>query len=243
MSPPALLMVLMAGLLVALSSLAYASPPDPSWIAGIYDDADLDDVVGLVTSATAIVGRAGSVALHVIPPATTPPALRVDTQPSRLSTTRMWIEEEQNMISMRTSVVIIVMVAAILGRTLLPSGVARAAKADDPATFGDNPAIMEQDRKLAERLFHVEWTAREGRSGMSRITGYVYNDYGQAAEDIELLITGLDSAGQPVNTAIEHVSDTVPSRGRGYFDVQIPESSSYRVDVESFEFMEGTGAN
>jgi len=155
----------------------------------------------------------------------------------------MWIEEEQNMISMRTSVVIIVMVAAIVGRTLIPSGVARAAKADDPATFGDNPAIMEQDRKLAERLFHVEWTAREGRSGMSRITGYVYNDYGQAAEDIELLITGLDSAGQPVNTAIEHVSDTVPARGRGYFDVQIPKSSSYRVDVESFEFMEGTGAN
>ncbi len=89
MSPPALLMALMAGLLVTLSSLAYASPPDPSWIAGIYDDADLDDVVGLVTSATAIVGRAGSVALHVIPPATTPPALRVDTLSSRLSTDRL----------------------------------------------------------------------------------------------------------------------------------------------------------
>ncbi len=36
----------------ALPALAYASPPDPSWIPGLYDDADYDDVVGLVTSST-----------------------------------------------------------------------------------------------------------------------------------------------------------------------------------------------
>jgi len=43
-------------LLLALSSLTplgYASPPDPSWIRGIYDGADYDDVVDLVTSAVA----------------------------------------------------------------------------------------------------------------------------------------------------------------------------------------------
>lgn len=37
-------------------ALAHASPPDPSWIPGIYDDADYDDVVLLVSS------EAGSVA-------------------------------------------------------------------------------------------------------------------------------------------------------------------------------------
>ena len=146
------------------------------------------------------------------------------------------------MISMRTSIVITMMVAAIVGSMVTPSGVAQAVKTDDPTTFGDNPAIMEQDKKLAERFFHVEWTAREEQSGMSRISGYVYNDYGEAAEDIELLITGLDSAGQPVSTAIEHLRDTVPARGRGFFDIQVPESPSYRVNVESFEFAEG-GAN
>ena len=147
------------------------------------------------------------------------------------------------MTSTRMSGVTIMIVGAVLGAMMTPGDVARAAKADDPTTFGDAPAIMEQDRSLAERLFHVEWTTREGRSGMSRITGYVYNNYGQAAEDIELLITGLDSAGQPVNTAIERVSDTVPARGRAYFDVQVPMSSSYRVNVESFEFVEGAGGN
>ena len=37
----------------ALPALAHASPPDPSWIPGIYDDADLDDdVVTLVVMGT-----------------------------------------------------------------------------------------------------------------------------------------------------------------------------------------------
>ncbi len=141
------------------------------------------------------------------------------------------------MFSIRASVI------ATIAIVVAAHGVALGAKVDDPTTFGQDAATMNEDAALAEQFFHVEWTAGADRAGMSRITGYVYNDYGQAAEDIELLITGLDSAGQPVNTAIEHVSDTVPARGRGYFDVQIPESSSYRVDVESFEFMEGTGAN
>ena len=37
----------------ALLPLAEASPPDPLWIAGIYDDADHDDVVALATSVAA----------------------------------------------------------------------------------------------------------------------------------------------------------------------------------------------
>src|SRR5262245_9886335 len=39
-------------LLIVSVALAYASPPDPSWISGIYDAADYDDVVGMVTDAT-----------------------------------------------------------------------------------------------------------------------------------------------------------------------------------------------
>jgi hypothetical protein len=41
-----------------LPVLAYASPPDPAWVPGIYDDADYDDVVGLVVSATGDIGPA-----------------------------------------------------------------------------------------------------------------------------------------------------------------------------------------
>ncbi len=42
----------------ALSALGFASPADPSWIPGIYDDADYDDVVTLATSGAGNVAPA-----------------------------------------------------------------------------------------------------------------------------------------------------------------------------------------
>jgi len=48
---PAGLSILLALLVIAPVTLAYASPPDQTWLAGIYDQADFDDVVGLLTSA------------------------------------------------------------------------------------------------------------------------------------------------------------------------------------------------
>jgi len=35
-------------------AFAYASPPDPNWIPGMYDDRDCDDVVGMVTDAAGV---------------------------------------------------------------------------------------------------------------------------------------------------------------------------------------------
>ena len=43
--------LLLALLLIAPVTLAHASPPDQTWLAGVYDQADFDDVVGLLTSA------------------------------------------------------------------------------------------------------------------------------------------------------------------------------------------------
>jgi hypothetical protein len=42
-------------LLQSLSSFAYATIPDLSWIPGIYDSADLDAAIELVTSSTAVI--------------------------------------------------------------------------------------------------------------------------------------------------------------------------------------------
>jgi hypothetical protein len=42
----------------SVQTLASASPPDPSWISGIYDDADFDDVVGIATTLAGDLGPA-----------------------------------------------------------------------------------------------------------------------------------------------------------------------------------------
>jgi hypothetical protein len=55
-SVPALLLALV---LLALTPLAHASPPDQTWLAGLYDDADYDDVVLLVASIAVAFTEAG----------------------------------------------------------------------------------------------------------------------------------------------------------------------------------------
>jgi len=65
---PALLLAL-----ILLTPLAYESPPDPSWVSGIYDGADYDDVVILITSA---VGAVSSYLLTELRPLH-PPATRI----------------------------------------------------------------------------------------------------------------------------------------------------------------------
>ena len=42
---------LLVGLTVVLTPMAWASPVDPTWISGMYDDADFDDVVTYLTSS------------------------------------------------------------------------------------------------------------------------------------------------------------------------------------------------
>ena len=49
------LLLALVVLLAATVPLAYASPPDPIWIGGVYDDDDLDDIVVLITWAVGIV--------------------------------------------------------------------------------------------------------------------------------------------------------------------------------------------
>src|SRR5260370_17258932 len=50
---PVLPLLLMA--ISVITPLAFASPPDPSWVQGIYDDADFDDVVVFIASGAAVV--------------------------------------------------------------------------------------------------------------------------------------------------------------------------------------------
>ena len=56
---PVLALVLL-GAVTVLAPLAYATPPDPTWIAGFWDDNDHDDVIFLITSDV------GAVAPHLI---------------------------------------------------------------------------------------------------------------------------------------------------------------------------------
>ncbi len=57
MSPRRSVAVLTVGVLISLAVLAHASPPDPDWLGGLWDNGDYDDIILLVTSG---VGAADS---------------------------------------------------------------------------------------------------------------------------------------------------------------------------------------
>ena len=49
------LAVLLLGVLLTLPPIAHASPTDPVWISGLYDDNDYDDVILFITGAVSAV--------------------------------------------------------------------------------------------------------------------------------------------------------------------------------------------
>jgi hypothetical protein len=78
--------LVLAALLVGLVPVAYASPPDQTWLAGLYDDADYDDVVIALIS---VVGAAdGTPVPDLVPTAEIVQTLRPAEQPAPESTFR-----------------------------------------------------------------------------------------------------------------------------------------------------------
>jgi len=118
----------------------------------------------------------------------------------------------------------------LLGTTLflaIPGVTLPGAEAEDA-----NPTLSEQ-------LFRVEWIGGASPPDQFRIVGYVYNDYGQDAVNVQLRISEVDASGRPVGSVVKPVGDTVPASGRAFFDVRVPGTTPfYRVAVESFGFME-----
>jgi hypothetical protein len=49
-----LLGAVLAILAVGMTPVAYADPPDPTWLGGYWDDDDFDNVVAFIASAAAI---------------------------------------------------------------------------------------------------------------------------------------------------------------------------------------------
>ena len=47
-------LLLVVGAMLSLGVLAYASPPDPDWISGLWDNGDYDDIILLLTSGVGI---------------------------------------------------------------------------------------------------------------------------------------------------------------------------------------------
>jgi hypothetical protein len=80
----------------------------------------------------------------------------------------------------------------------------------------------------------IEWETTP-RAGGALVRGYVYNEHQMRAENIRLLVEGLDASARPVTSRVTYVLGTLPYRDRAYFEAVVPAAASYRVSIESFD--------
>jgi hypothetical protein len=88
----------------------------------------------------------------------------------------------------------------------------------------------------------VSFTTEKAGGSRVLVFGDVRNATNNTAERVVVLAEGLDDAGRVVSRGRCFVAGTVPSRGSVPFEIRISASGSekrYRVQVESFQFLQG----
>jgi len=136
---------------------------------------------------------------------------------------------------MSRTVLLLTAITAIIATALLSAPAAPRAQ-----------SVQEAPRATAwvsQPYLHVEYKADPAARGGTELSGYVYNDNGQTASNVWLEITERDQAGELVGYLTRHVDETIPPKGRAYFDVRVPASASYEVVPQAGEFVEGFGGN
>lgn len=63
----ALLVLAVVVCLAVTLALAYASPPDPTWVSGFFDNGDSDDAIFVVISAVAAVDQCPPYVIRPVP--------------------------------------------------------------------------------------------------------------------------------------------------------------------------------
>jgi hypothetical protein len=92
-----------------------------------------------------------------------------------------------------------------------------------------------------QRWFRLEWTV-SGGAAPRRITGWIYNDYGTSAGEVQLLVEARDRADTIVARRYQWLPGSLSPLSRTYFDVRgLPVADSYRVTVHSFNIHESLG--
>ena len=93
-----------------------------------------------------------------------------------------------------------------------------------------------------ERFFRVEVGPGKPSRGKDTVTGYVYNDYGQAATNVKLVVHSLDASGVIIDRTTVSVDRTIPPFGRSdfYAPVSTP-GVRYTGTVLYFDWLKGGG--
>src|SRR5882672_9969799 len=101
-----------------------------------------------------------------------------------------------------------------------------------PSARSDNYAQQSLDR-----IFRIEFEVRADPQ-KPVVSGYVYNqEGGYIADRMTLLIERLDASGRVTGSSTTWVLGGVPPGNRAYFSTRVEPAASYRVRVNSFDWL------
>lgn len=123
-------------------------------------------------------------------------------------------------------------------RLLLATMAVLALAAGSPV----RPAAALSATSSVDARIRLDWEVGTTRGGRPVIQGYVYNDYGRPASDVQLLVETLDASGAVIGRTVGFVRGVVQLNDRTYFEVPIRVTgASYRVSVTGFDWRGGGG--
>lgn len=93
-----------------------------------------------------------------------------------------------------------------------------------------------------EQHFSFEWTATDQGPSSRKVSGYVYNRYGDYAITLRVLAQAVDAGGAVVAQRIASVPGGVGGFGRAYFEVpNLPVTAGYRLSVWEYSWFQSDG--
>lgn len=135
--------------------------------------------------------------------------------------------------SLLPSLATLVSAACLAAAVALPAGPLGGAAARAESGFGMGQVA---------RWFRFDWSAESETERTRRIAGYLYNDYGRPASDVQVVVEVLDGAGAVVARRYAWVPGQVPPASRSFFSVTgLPLAPAYRVGVHAYTFLEADG--
>jgi hypothetical protein len=92
-----------------------------------------------------------------------------------------------------------------------------------------------------QNWFRFDYAVDQDPGGKRRVSGYLYNTYGEPMVDIQVLAQALDKSGAVVGQQINWVPPISPM-SRTYFEVRnLPPADEYRMSVWSFTIQQREG--
>jgi hypothetical protein len=83
-----------------------------------------------------------------------------------------------------------------------------------------------------EQHFTLDWVVEPESGDTRRVSGYVYNQSGEYAEPLRVLVKALDASDGVIGQRIVWLPGGVGGFGRRYFEVpHLPSATSYKVTV------------